>query len=412
MVKIRLENAFPPMDEGFERSAENAFAQIRKEQNVKHKRKFSAVMAVALAVMLAGTALAAGYIGSLRQQLESINATGAVQAVQDVNMSVRQDGCTVTVQEMLVEGANAYVTLKIATPDDQPMLVAVWEDQDDMVQTNLTVLDDAMMLVGGGYGNTCTMQLETMMGDAMPDGPLNIEVALAKPLVEIVPVTDGLEWDALMQEETPAPEDKLMVADIDGYGMDSCALILPWQQDYGSGVTNWITSILDNMQQAGVVEEAVRITVPVELTDGTTNECMRTQVKQNRFEFDGYQVVVDRVLVGEVDSQIGFRIIPDREMQEMTMDNDDPLWRGYELFDGETGVQYHASSNGGTVTDENGKICYEVEMNISAMGAHSDTLRIVPFVFEPSEDGEWMTIDGPATIALCEDEAFVIELLP
>lgn len=39
MRRIRWDDAFPPVDEGFERSMDRAFEAIRKEKKMKHKSK-------------------------------------------------------------------------------------------------------------------------------------------------------------------------------------------------------------------------------------------------------------------------------------------------------------------------------------------------------------------------------------
>lgn len=244
------------------------------------------------------------------------------------------------------------------------------------------MMDEVMYLVGGGYADSYTMYVESINGASLQDMLLNIEVAPAKPTVEIVKMTDGSEWDDLVDGRTTLPPEGPLIA------------------------------LLDNMVDAGVAELAVRLNVSADIRSSDVGEYMRTGVKQSEFVFDGYRVEVEQVLVGEVKTNLRFRIISDRDMEEMNMDNDDPLWRAYEICDGATGVQFHASSSGGTAVDENGKVYYYVEVFADGMGAHSDTLRVVPFEYVPDPDGEYRTVDGNSSIQYCDDEALVIELIP
>ncbi|MBQ8954077.1 MAG: hypothetical protein IJ048_08160, partial [Clostridia bacterium] len=60
-----LKDAFPPVDEGFERGMSRAFEAIGKEKIMRRKMKYALLAAAILALALAGTAMAAGW-GSLR----------------------------------------------------------------------------------------------------------------------------------------------------------------------------------------------------------------------------------------------------------------------------------------------------------------------------------------------------------
>lgn len=58
MKRIRWDDAFPPVDESFERSMDRAFEAIRKEKKMKRKSKVTLLLAAVLVLALAGTAIA------------------------------------------------------------------------------------------------------------------------------------------------------------------------------------------------------------------------------------------------------------------------------------------------------------------------------------------------------------------
>ncbi|MBR4442033.1 MAG: hypothetical protein IKS52_02025 [Clostridia bacterium] len=58
---MNLNDAFPPVDEGFERGMNRAFEAIRKEKVMRHKMKFTLLAAALVILALAGTAVAAGF---------------------------------------------------------------------------------------------------------------------------------------------------------------------------------------------------------------------------------------------------------------------------------------------------------------------------------------------------------------
>ena len=394
MKQIQLKDAFPPMDEGFERAANRAFGQIREEKQMKYTRKFSLAFAMLLVIALAGTALAAGYISSLRQELEGINATGAMDAVKDVGQSVNVDGCTVTVKETLVEGAAAWVTLEVMTPDDKPMLMSYWVNDDRIVFYD--GLDTAMHMIGGEYGHEVIVQSDNWDGERIEDMVVELEMVFAEPAEEPAVDEKTSVWDFFTDEKKEAPE-QLTLYPMSG----NVVYVGRWDAGYqGVDAPNGARyeKTVANMEEAGVVKNVCRVTVPIELKGVDEGEYMRYNLKQNEFQFDGYKVVVDEVAFGEVEGTLHLMVIPERDMPIMDMENNDPLWRHYKLYDAETGAEFMTSSGGGTVEGEDGKVYYEQSLYVRGMGAHSDTIRVTPNkqgTFEPDDEG-----------------SFVIELIP
>ena len=323
MKQIQLKDAFPPMDEGFERAANRAFGQIREERQMKYTRKFSLAFAMLLVIALAGTALAAGYISSLRQELEGINATGAVEAVKEVGHSVKVDGCIVTVKETLVEGAAAWVTLEVMTPDDKPMLMSYWVNDDRIVFYD--GLDTAMHMIGGEYGHEVIVQSDNWDGERIEDMVVDLEMIFAEPAEKPAVDEKTSVWDFFTDEKKEAPE-QLTLYPVSG----NVVYVGRWDAGYqGVDAPNGARyeKTVANMEEAGVVKNVCRVTVPIELKGADEGEYMRYNLKQNEFQFDGYKVVVDEVAFGEVEGTLHLMVIPERDMPIMDMENNDPLWR-------------------------------------------------------------------------------------
>lgn len=394
MKQIRLKDAFPPMDEGFERAVNRAFGQIREEKQMKYTRKFSLALVMLLMIALAGTALAAGYISSLRQELEGINATGAMDAVQKPGQSVEANGCTVTVKETLVEGSAAWVTLEVMTPEDKPMMMAYWENDDRVVFSD-GLLEAGMKMIGGEYGHEVVVKNGDWAGERIDDMVVDLEMVFVEPAAELIVDEKTSVWE-FFEEKKEAP-DQLTLYPVSG----NVVYINHWDAGYqGTDAPNGARyeKTIANMEDAGVVKNVCRVTVPIELKAEEEGAYMRHNVKQSEFQFDGYKVIVDEVSIGEMDGTLHLCVIPERDMEIMTMDNDDPLWRHYVLIDAETGEQFMTSSGGGTVEDENGKVYYEQSLHVRNMGTHSDTIRVVP--------------EKKGTFELDDEGEFVIELLP
>lgn len=415
MKEIDLRDAFPPMGGQMERTMNRAYARIREEKRMRHKRKITLLVAAVLTLALAGTALAAGYISRLRQNLDTMNAQGAAAAVHEVEATAEAGDFRAEVVETLVEGDHAWLTVKFTTPDDEPMLVSINALNDGVSQESPRMLFGEMfghmLLVGGAYGDEVTLELDYYEG--MPEGTTDVQfdVTFARPLAELADYSSqAREWG---WEEWPEkmPTDKLVWTNEDLPHSVQTWQWMPLSDEELAHETSSMTkeeayyfgldSTLETMEKDGIATKEERFILTAQLSSGDEGEYVYKNVAQSEFQFDGYKVEVEKVNIGELHGEIVLRIIPDREMEIMNMDNDDPLWRSFTVYDDETGRELLYNGSGGTELDENGKVYYEKTIYPFDLGTISGRIRLVP---------EHTDLDCNTTVY--EDEAIVLELLP
>ena len=394
MKKTDLNDAFPPVDEGFERGMSRAFEAIGKEKVMKHKIKYALLAAAILALALAGTAVAAGW-SALQDALNGIGAENALNAVKKSGVTAEENGVSVAVKETLVEGSCAYITLECAAPQDEPMLLAVWSEQEGVNVDTRFEPGEGVYMIGGLFGREVLLAVERW-GDRGNDhgiGTLDLDLSLAflKP-------SDAL-WTEISEAYGPAliggnaPLTSAYVWDVAKWNR--------YSESERVGLTSGqrIEGLIQGMADAGVAEEAARMAVAVPLRSADEGGYLYRGVKQDEFRFDkeGYTLKIESLWLGEVDGEIVMRVVPDHAMEEMTQDSQDPLCRFYRFYDAETGKRIYASGGGSVAPDENGWNCYDVEYTFNAAGACSGRLRAVP-----------MDMDGTEY----PDEAVVLELIP
>ena len=389
-----LKDAFPPVDEGFERGMRRAFEAMEKEKVMKHKMKYALLAAAVIALALAGTAMAANW-GALRDALNGIGAENALNAVKKSDVTAEENGVCVTVKETLVEGSCAYITLECEAPEDEPMLLAVWSEQKDINVNTRFEPGEGVYMTGGLFGRELLLVVERI-GDRGNDHDigtldLNLSLAFLRPS------------DALWQEISEAHEPALIGgnAPLTGENVWNVAKWNRYSESERVGLTSGqrIEGLIGGMADAGVAEEAARVDITVPLRGDDQGDYLYRGVKQDEYRFDeeGYTLRIESLWLGEVEGEIVMRVVPDHAMEEMTQDKWDPLCRFYRFYDAETGKQIHASGGGSVNPDENGWNCYDVEYTFNAAGACSGRLRAVP-----------MDMDGTEY----PDEAVVLELIP
>ena len=394
MKKVGLIDAFPPVDEGFERGMNRAFEAIGKEKVMKRKMKYALLVAALIALVLAGTALATGW-DSLKEALSGMGAQNALNAVKDGDVFAEENGFSVTVKDTLVEGSCAYITLECAAPGDAPMLLAIWNEQEGVNMDTRFDPGEGVYITGGSFGREVLLAVERW-GDRGCDHDigtldLNLSLAFLKP-------SEAL-WSEINEAYAPvliggnAPSLGAHVWDTakwNLYSKSERVKLRPGQRNEG---------LIQGMAETGAAEEAARLAITVPLRSADEGGYLYRGVKRNEFRFDeqGYTLIIESLWLGEVDGEIVTRVVPDHKMEEMTMDNDDPLWRFYNFYDDESGKRIGASGGGGVKPDENGWNCYETEYSFWSVGTCSGRLRVVP-----------MDMDGVEH----PDEAVVLELIP
>ncbi len=136
MRQIRWDDAFPPVDEGFARGMDRAFEAIRKEKRVKHKSRVTLLLAAALVLALAGTAIAVNeQMGILdmmkrsnRNSVNSISDEGNEKNLQAaVEMAVGESVSTsqvrYTPQQVIMDSSSMSVTVLCEALDPERVMV-------------------------------------------------------------------------------------------------------------------------------------------------------------------------------------------------------------------------------------------------------------------------------------------------
>lgn len=137
MRRIRWNDAFPPVDEGFERSMDRAFEAIRKEKKMKHKNKVTLLLAAVLVLTLASTAIAVneqvGILDMLKKSRQQRAADAIQKAENEKNLAEvvenAADGsvCTshvrYTPKQVIMDADNMTVTIECEALDPEHVMI-------------------------------------------------------------------------------------------------------------------------------------------------------------------------------------------------------------------------------------------------------------------------------------------------
>ena len=402
-MKRKWKDAFPPVDDSFERSMDRAFEVIRKE-NRKVKKKISTGFLLAAVMMLVsvGVAVAArqshllAYI--FRGSTESPTPAAEAHLVQ-LDEGKTTENVSFHVNEYLLDDDTLYLSWTAENHTGEPLIffgpfiegAGKYEFIGGMLMR--TAVGGEVM--GVALPEACSQTSEYhVTGDG--EGPVKVTMLVQKPVAEFVdsrtssPVgTPVIVWNAdLKQVESfcfgytvgPAKtvRDGELVDDdsSDGFGTWTSALYNYDDRDEPQGVDFLaLEGMLWQVQEderLGYVELVDRWDVDVTLEMGATRRSLARELP--RFECDGYDVVVTELTQTDLMNRLQFQVVP---KQEGAFDDGIPEFR---LFVNGASEEPRSLVSQGTILNDGWTFSNAMPVD--------DTPRISAEEFEWLNDGE------------------------
>ena len=372
-MKKEWKNAFPPVDESFQRSMNRAFGTIRKEQNMRYEnkrqtrsgmnRRMIAALVALLTLMLAASAFAVVRGNLLRTKLAEQSDDTIAAQVQDVHVSDAADDFSFTIDEVVWEDDKIFLSYQVSVPDDGSIYLCGiyvpelngermgfgtggYFDEFELPTSNVYAM-------GGEFSTTIHGLLQELIANPAlkerTDNMLHLRVAFFKTDRPIVGVVD---WDAYIgltdyAEGTGAGgkfpnANTLYYVD---FGSDvppnitlsdypEVVALFPKQPDLGFGGDQIeidpaeLTMTPEKLASTGVAEIAAEreITIPLNLSE--TQETIYNDVAKRTFEMDGYTVEIADFHMNHFEASCTLFIRKDGEWDEVN----DPLAQNYELL--------------------------------------------------------------------------------
>lgn len=398
---MKFDDAYPRTPDSFCDMMVNTLDSLPQESKMHRvKPKRMLLIAAIVALMLCGMAVAAGRMGLIDMLFYGRTPSpAAVETVETVDTASSQSGYSVGIEQYLIDGERVYMSLTLSVPDSG-YTIAFTDIRASSGNCIVCGVPDAscMTTLGSDFGTQNHLSAQLIF-DEMPEDTFGVtaNVYFMKPKL---PVRMCSIYDAALNDVFPASENDILYVDEKSGNfipdMREDFRIQEQKQSFDFSAQS-TASLLTHM---GITYQPICISVKFSVNPGTSAGTLFSLAEPIERVFPEYTFVMTRADFTAASALLEFEVHPTRNIAEITMTNDDPLYRLYEvrLSDG-TRLDEISGGGYGTESDSSGKVFIDYEMHLSAMNMVPDEIILVPY--RESGDG---------TRAYFEDEAVTIPL--
>ena len=305
----RIKDPFPPTPERFHLRVEETLLSL-EESSMKHDRFYrrgAALAAVLAALLLMATAVAAVVgVTPFKDRLDAEGAGEVADNVQEVHMGSAPDdsGFAFSVDEIIWEDRNLYVSYSLSVPEDGSYMVAMFTptlngeklqyDAKGFTMPKFLDRDDGqptVLLMGGDRKARCS-ELWTFSVDPRlkqrTDNRLAFRVVLLKSKADL---PGGGDWDDMLDP----PEYAVFSKDWLEWADDSIDPAAAQAMDrVAASIGRDGTLTLEDLVASGCAEYVTEKSLSMGLDASKLPETLYNDVTQHEFDRMGVHVRVDR----------------------------------------------------------------------------------------------------------------------
>ena len=402
---MKLDDAYPRTPDSFRDMMVNTLDSLPQESKMHHaKPRRMLLIAAIVALMLCGIALAAGRMGLLDMLFYGKTpSSAAVETVETVDTESAQSGYSVGVEQYLIDGERLYMSLTLSVPDSGYTIAFtdISVSSGDCIVSGVPDTS-CMTTLGGDFGTQKQLSAQLIF-DKMPKGTFDvtINVYFMQPKL---PVRMCSYYDATADGVFPASDNDILYVD-----EESGNFIPDMREDYSNQIqgVNYdfgAQSTAALLTRMGITYQPICVSVKFSVNPNASAGTLFSLDEPIEKAFSEYTFVMTRADFTAASALLEFEVHPTRDIAEMTMTNDDPLYRGYEVRLS-NGTRLDEMSGGGysTERDSNGKVYLDYEMHLSAMNVVPDEIILVPY--RESEDGTRTYFESEAVTIPMSKEA-------
>ena len=389
---MKLNGAYPRTPDAFADMVERTLSSLPDEgarpTSARRMpcRRILLIAALTAIMLIGGMALAAAHMGLIDMLFYGrAPSPAAIESVESIGATDTQAGYSLSAQQYLIDGDKLHLSLEMSAPEVNYTLAfaSVTTSMGDCIVTS--VPDEyALAALGGDFGAQRQFYTQVMF-ESMPEEPFKVTVD-AYFLEPELPVRlySPTEEEALGLTDGTLDEDLnkyLMVCSGNG------TFFPTMRADFAEGDTrNYGVSPNDSIKllaDSGIAHRAARLSVTFTVDPNASAGTLRALDRPMSVDFTDYTFTIRRADFSAASAILLFEVHPKRAMAEITMYNDDPLYRWYEprMADG---TPLDASVGGGysSERDSGGNVYLDYEMRLSGISKLPDEIVLVPYRIE------------------------------
>ncbi|MFR2459804.1 MAG: hypothetical protein ACLTAO_11635, partial [Christensenellales bacterium] len=315
-----------------------------------------------------------------------------------IGASDAQGGYSLSAEQYLIDGDKLHLSLDMGAPDGAYTLAF----------TNISASVDgcitasapdeyALAALGGDFGAQRQFYGQLVF-DTLPDAPFDVTVDayFLKPALPVRAYSPAAEDSFLLSDGSmPAyMNDSIYVSDSNGTFFPTMRADM---RGRGGDYYGDPASMLSRM---GIADEVMHMRVKFTVDPNASAGTLRALATPMSADFPEYTFTIRRADFSAASAILLFEVHPKRDIAEITMTNDDPLYRWYEprMADG-TPIDCSMGGGYSTERDPDGNVYLDYEMRLGGISKLPDEITLVPY-----------RIDSGDTRVYFEDEAVKVPL--
>ena len=385
---MKLNGAYPRTPDAFGDMVERTLASLPDEcarpttARRVPPRRVLLIAALAAITLIGGIALAAAHMGLIDMLFYGRSPSpAAAESVENIGASDAQDGYSLSAEQYLIDGDKLHLSLDMGAPDGAYTLAF----------TNISASVDgcitasapdeyALAALGGDFGAQRQFYGQLVF-DTLPDAPFDVTVDayFLKPALPVRAYSPAAEDSFLLSDGSmPAyMNDSIYVSDSSGTFFPTMRADL---HGCGGDYYGDPASLLSRM---GIADEVMHLRVKFTVDPNASAGTLRALARHMSIDFTDYTFTIRRADFSAASAILLFEVHPKRAMDEITMTNDDPLYRWYEprMADG---MPLDVSVGGGysSERDSDGNVYLDYEMRLGGISDLPDEIVLVPYRIE------------------------------
>ncbi len=406
---MKLNGAYPRTPDAFGDMVERTLASLPDEcarpttARRVPPRRVLLIAALAAITLIGGMALAAAHMGLIDMLFYGRSPSpAAAESVENIGASDAQDGYSLSAEQYLIDGDKLHLSLDMGAPEGGYTLAfaRITTASDECIVTS--VPDEYALAALGGDFEAQRQFYAQVVFEHMPEKPFDVTVDAY-----------FLEPELPVRLYSPTEEEALGLAAgtlddaLNKYimvGSDGGTFYPTMRADFAKGDTRDYGGSPDDsiklLADSGIARKAARLSVTFTVNPNASAGTLRALARPMSIDFTDYTFTIRRADFSAASAILLFEVHPKRAMDEITMSNDDPLYRWYEprMADG-TPLDVSVGGGYSTERDPYGNVYLDYEMRLGGISELPDEITLVPY-----------RIDGSGTRVYFEDEAVKVPL--
>lgn len=382
---MNLKDAYPDTPERFDEFVGRTLDALPPRTRRMPRARLLAVALMAL-LMLGGAALAARQLGLIDMLYGARTPSDAARSsVVTPDVTAQCDRGALALHQYLMDGLRLHIDYELTGDAEGTQLALIDISATDPSGAELAYgasnFDTARAL--GGEFDAAAQVYASLYFDSAPDAPFTLTLR-AYLLTPALPIelhqpnqieANGLPEPAAARQPGAAivvdAAGAAQLSDISGFDAACYGLI--------AAETDPLDAAAQALVDIGAARDAVPLELSVEIDPAESTGALASLSEPVEYEFDEYTLRALSMDFTPASAYLHFEVHPKRPMAELTLTNDDPLYRWYECrYPDGTPIECISGGGFSTMRDAGG-VYLDYELRLTGISEIPDEVLLTPY---------------------------------